>query len=114
MRNRRLLLGQANEGSLVKIRVFKLVQFIQTSLLLSEKFARIVRRTPSIVTQSDDPQKRIRLGQTILPIATRLGFAGAVVIIMWWSWPGKSNSAISPWINTVIPAKTLVSTNALN
>src|SRR5690242_5577712 len=116
MRNRRLLIGQANNGSLIKIRVFKLVQLFQTSLqslALSEKFAHIVRRTPSIVAQSDAPQKQLRLSQSMLPMATRVGFAGAVVIMIWWSWPASSNLAGSTPIRTLIPDNVLNSTKGL-
>lgn len=117
MRNRRLLLGQANNGNLIKIRVFKLVQLFQTSLqslALSEKFAPIIRRTPSIVAQSDAPQKQLRLGQSMLPVATRVGFAGAVVIMIWWSWPAKSNLAGSTPIRTLIPDNVLSATKGLS
>lgn len=89
--------------------MLKFAQFFQTfirSWSLSEKLTRNLPRLSAIVSQGDSAQEATAFQETafskagqaqapilhnVLPLATRVGFAGIVVIILWWSWPAQSH-----------------------
>ncbi len=58
------------------------------------------------------PTGRIARPRSILPLTTRLGFFGAVAILMWWSWPASQTGAAWPNGQAVISTPT-VTANAL-
>lgn len=47
------------------------------------------RLLPSIVSQPDPTQKQVDELNTFVPHTIRLGLLGAIVIVMWWTWPSS-------------------------
>ncbi len=110
--------------NLVKVRLLKLAQFFRTfsDVWQSEHSSGIIQRLRAIVTQSNEAQeaahkvaqKELNNLRNVLPLATRLGFAGVVVMAIWWSWPAQSNFAASTRARSVAPAPTTNNPEALN
>jgi murein DD-endopeptidase MepM/ murein hydrolase activator NlpD len=111
---------------LIKVRLFKLAQFFRTFIdaLKSENLSGIIQRLRAIVTQSDHgqeaaqqaavAQKEFRNLRNVLPVATRLGFAGVVIVIIWWSWPMQNNFAPATRTRLVAPTQTTTNPDTLN
>ncbi|CAN5720976.1 hypothetical protein BH10CHL1_BH10CHL1_00740 [soil metagenome] len=110
--------------NLVKVRLLKLTQFFRPFIdaLQSEHSSGIIQRLRAIVTQSNDAQeaaykvtqKELNNLRNVLPLATRLGFAGVVVMAIWWSWPAQNNFAASTRARSLAPTPTANNPESLN
>ncbi len=104
--------------------MFKLAQFFRAFIdpLQSQPLSSPIQRLRAIVTQSNLGQEAAHAAakqefanlRHVLPVATRLGFAGVVVMVIWWSWPAQNNFAATTRARSAAPTSTVTNPDALN
>lgn len=69
----------------------RLVGWLDALAQLEHAFVALLFRRPfhSIVSQADLTQKQIDGLNVFVPTTIRLGLLGAIVVVMWWTWPSS-------------------------
>ncbi|MEZ4729107.1 MAG: hypothetical protein R3E79_18390 [Caldilineaceae bacterium] len=85
----RFAAGQAYLQSIALQGQARVLQGIQALAHLEQTLVAspLKRPLPFIVSQADLTQKQIDQWNTFVPTTIRLGLLGAIVMVMWWTWP---------------------------
>lgn len=91
----------------------RLTRGLEALALLEQALVAMLFRRPflSIVSQADLTQKQVDGLNAFVPATIRLGLLGAIVLVMWWTWP---SSQLPPALAAKLQQASGQSANALS